>query len=379
MDESGEITDELHQFLYEKPVVKVVFSVRADRLSLLNSLTDRHPTILQNYYELNALNRTQAEQAIANPARAPQSHGFLTPAFDFTKEAIHKILDGVGNVQDGKIETSTLQIVCRYVEDELVKGRGIQTITGDLLGDIAQIFREYYEGVLARLDIKDRLKAQHLIEDELIEEGRRNTLTDGYIRNRFGFSERLLAQLEQSSLLRKERDAAGRILYEISHDTLVGPIEMVAMGRRQVEEEQKRESLEASLAEEQRRAKFLSELNAKVVARSRLAIALAVGSLLIAAVAVYFWYDSRKAERTAKDSLFSLFRMNYQQACAYESYARVFIKSEDDSLALQDILAADSLLHTVRFTLPDPERHQQDSLKTLLDSEARVCRSALKK
>jgi len=133
MDEKGEVSDSLHDYLYEKPEVKVVFSVRSDRLSLLNMLTDRHPTILQNCYELDSLSRAQAEQAIINPARAPQSQGFLTPPFDFTPDAVKKILDGIGNVQDGKIETATLQIVCRYVEDELVEGKHYTLITGELL------------------------------------------------------------------------------------------------------------------------------------------------------------------------------------------------------------------------------------------------------
>ena len=41
----------------------------------------------------------------------------MTPSFEFTADAVEKILDSIGNKQDGKIETSTLQIVCRYVED----------------------------------------------------------------------------------------------------------------------------------------------------------------------------------------------------------------------------------------------------------------------
>jgi len=347
MDEKGEVSDELHNHLLEKPEVKVVFSLRSDRLSLLNSLTDKHPTILQNYYELNALTRTQAEQAIINPAASPASLGFLTPPFEYTKKAVDKIINGIVNAQDGKIETSTLQIICRYVEDELVENKKYTLITEELLGDIANIFKKYYEGVLSKLEFKDREKVQHLIEDELIEEGRRNTLTEGYIRNRFGFDEKLLRQLEQSSLLRKERDAAGRILYEISHDTLVGAIELVASERRQLEERAKRDKLEETLQEERKKANDLLTLNRKVVNRSRLAITLAIFSLLIAASAVYFWYESKlagEAKEEEKNAKIMLFRINLRDARMYEDNARLYLKSGYYEDVIDALNAVDSLM-----------------------------------
>lgn len=363
MDEQDNISDDLHHYLYEKPEVKVVFSVRSDRLSLLNILTDRHPTILQNYYELNALSRTQAEQAILNPAKTPQSLGFVTPSFDFTQDALKKILDSIGNVQDGKIETSTLQIICRYVEDELVQEKKIKLITGDLLGDIADIFKQYYEGILAKLNANDREKVQRLIEDELIEQGRRNTLTDGYIKNRFGFDDKLLLQLEQSSLLRKERDATGRILYEISHDSLVNAIEKVAQGRREIEEQIKRKKLEETLAEERQRAEYLTELNKKAKVRTRLAIGLAIVSLFVAVVAFIFWQNSRKAtdnankqteiankqkeiaDEQARIANEALLKNNLQRAkTLLDDVRNSYLPSEDYDLALQNLNAADFLL-----------------------------------
>ncbi len=363
MDEQDNISDDLHHYLYEKPEVKVVFSVRSDRLSLLNILTDRHPTILQNCYELNALSRGEAEQAIINPAKSPQSLGFTTPPFDFTPDALKKILDSIGNVQDGKIETSTLQIVCRYVEDELVQEKNIKLITGDLLGDIADIFKHYYEGILARLNTGDREKVQRLIEDELIEQGRRNTLTDGYIKNRFGFDDKLLLQLEQSSLLRKERDATGRILYEISHDSLVNAIERVAQGRREIEEQIKRKKLEETLAGERQRAEYLTELNKKAVVRTRLAVGLAVVSLFVAVFAFYFWQNSKKAtgkankqteiankqreiaDEQARIANEALLKNNLQKAkTLLDDVRNSYLPSEDYDLALRNLTAADSLL-----------------------------------
>lgn len=377
LDEEEGISDRLNDFFYEKPEVKVVFSVRSDRLALLNSLTDRHPTILQNYYELDALNKAQAEEAIVNPARTAAVEGFTSPAFNFSKDGIEKILNSIASVQDGKIETATLQIVCRFVEDELVGGKGITFVTGNDLGDITDIFRQYYESVLAKLNKTDREKVQHLIEDELIEEGRRNTLTSGYIKSRFRFSESLLQQLEQSSLLRKERDAAGRILYEISHDTLVGAIEKVASGRREIEEGDKRRELEQTLAEERQRAAHLVELNKKVVFRSRLAIGLAIISLLVAGFAFYFWYDAKaardkavqmssKAASEEKNAKVALFKNKMQRArLLLEDSKNSYMASNDNELALKNLRAADSLLFADVELAAEDEKERKDLSVTI--------------
>jgi flagellar basal body-associated protein FliL len=396
MDEKGEVSDTLHDYLFEKPEVKVVFSVRSDRLSLLNMLTDRHPTILQNCYELDALNVAQAEQAVVNPARAPQSSVFVTPSFEFTADAVEKILDSIGNKQDGKIETSTLQIVCRYVEDELVGVKGITVISGGLLGNIADIFKQYYEGVLAKLNVNDREKVQHLIEDELIEDGRRNTLTDGYIKKRFGFDDELLRQLEQSSLLRKERDASGRLLYEISHDTLVNAIESVAENRRAIEEGDKRSKLEENLAEERKRAEYLLELNARAVVRTRLAIGLAVISLLVAVFAIFSWHETKLARDVAnklsqvdsaktveamtqeKNAKVALFENNLQKASILsEDVENSYMESHDYRIALRNLRAADSLLQ-VSVDLPERDKRQRQELSEDIDKQRRTCQDSIK-
>jgi len=389
MDEKGEVSDQLHHYLYERPEIKAVFSVRSDRLSLLNLLTDRHPTILQNHYELNALSRAQAQEAIVNPAKAPVSQGFSTPPFEFTIDAIKKILDGIAGAQDGKVETATLQIVCRYVEDELVEQKHITLINSGLLPGIADIFKQYYEGVLEKLAPEEREKAQRLIEDELIEEGRRNTLTEGYIKKRFGFDEKLLGQLEQSSLLRKERDAAGRILYEISHDTLVDAIEMVAQNRRSIEEASRRRKLEETLAEERKRAEYLSELNKKAVFRSRLAIGLAIVAFIVAAFAFYFWKVSGEQRDRAiklreealaqeRNAKVALFENNLQKARVLEEDVKnSYLLSADYDLALRNLRTADSLL-LVDIVLPAKDESDRQTLLTAINIDMKKCQESIK-
>lgn len=295
-DELNIVSDEDHEFLYDKPEIKVVFSIRSDRLSLLNTLTSEHPSILQHCYELNALSTEDTKQAIIRPASISTDSGFRTPPFSYTDKAIDKITKNVCNQQDGKTEAATLQIVCRYIEVNLVAIKHLEIIDEQNLGEITDIFQQYYQGVLNKLPDAERQKAQQLIEDELIDGDRRNPLSATYIKTKFGLSEHLLLQLEQSSLLRRERDASGRILYEVSHDSLVAAIERVADARRKVEEGLRNIELEKQVIEERNRAEELERLNKKAVFRYKLSLGLMAMSLIIATIAVFFRQQSVKAE-----------------------------------------------------------------------------------
>jgi energy-coupling factor transporter ATP-binding protein EcfA2 len=249
MDDKNEINEDLHDTLYDKPEIKVVFSIRSDRISLINHLAKRHPAILQNCYELESLNRNQVWNAINKPALIDDLSLFITPTFTYTDDAINKIIAHITNEQDDRIDLATLQIICRYIEDQLVNQDKIREINSEILGDIKKIFTRFYINILSRLNENDLKKAQQLIEEELLEGGRRNPLSLSYIQTKFNIEEKLLLFLESTSLLRKEMDAEGRILIELSHDALTDPI-LSEKANRKYREEVERKNREL---QEQRR------------------------------------------------------------------------------------------------------------------------------
>ena len=229
----------------------------------MNILTLRHPAILQYCYELDALTIEEAVTAIIEPAKI-QSDVFKTFPFEYDDSAVEKILESVINIQDGKIEAASLQIVCRYIEENLVQQKENVVVTKEDIGDITNIFQQYYESVLIKFTDEEKENVQRLIEDELIDGDKRNTLTGYYIRKRFGIAQSVLDVLEESSLLKKERDASGRHMYEIGHDTIVAAVNRVAERRREgilKRENEKRDerqrALEYSLLREQNTAKKL--------------------------------------------------------------------------------------------------------------------------
>jgi hypothetical protein len=319
LDEIDVMTEEIYAFFHSKPDVKVVFSVRSDKLSLLNQLSERLPAILQNCYELGALYADDARLAITKPAKLVHED-FKTQTFLFDDEAVDKIISCIVNGPDGKIEAATLQMICRYIEENLVADQDKRHITADLLGDITTVFQQYYQSILDKLPEAERSDVQHFIEDHLINEEHRNALADEYIETQFGISKETLSVLEQSSLLRRERDQTGRYIYEISHDSIVAAINRVAAVRRAEEEEQEKLLLAERLARERATNEQLTILHQTARHRYRLSMIFGLLFFVSAVFAIYYLFKS-KAEfnryKIAKErSIQATFEKNRQQELA---------------------------------------------------------------
>ncbi|MBB6002158.1 hypothetical protein [Arcicella rosea] len=209
--------------LYKKPNIKLVFSLRSDRLSLLNQLTDYLPNLQQNYYELNPISENAARLAITQPAQIINEK-FTTPEFVFEKEVVETIIKRVKNTHDGKIDTATLQIICRFIEEQKVWKEKKLSITGDVLGDITNIFKNFYQTSLSKLNKEEKAIASQTIEEKFIQNNQRIPFAGDHLKQEYHLSQTVLDELEKSTLLRKERDTAGRFIYEIGHDTLIEPI-----------------------------------------------------------------------------------------------------------------------------------------------------------
>src|SRR4051812_12823802 len=83
--------DELN-WLFKKPQVEIVLSIRSDRMSLLNQINDRHASILVNCYELLPLSEEDAKDAIIKPASITSSY-YTAPSFTYAEDLISNILE----------------------------------------------------------------------------------------------------------------------------------------------------------------------------------------------------------------------------------------------------------------------------------------------
>jgi len=371
--------------LFEKVNVKVVISIRSDKMSLLNRLKTFIPQILQKTYELQPLSIAQAQEAMLNPASAEGD--FISPAFAYEPQAEEKIINYLSSDKEKPIETFQLQLICQFCENTVIRTlSGADrlenlTLSGashtdrlrnkielrvEDLGDLSTIFTRHYDTLINEIaDPTERLAAQCLIEENLIIEGNRVPLPDKVITSKHQISAGLLQRLVNSRLLRSEPNNVGGFSYEISHDTLVAPI-MASYKIRFEREEKERIARE----EKEKLQKLLAERK-----RQRKIIAM-VGSVAVVAVvafifAVVLYFDAQIAkskaeaqekiatqkEQEAKEALdklksseFSRLTNDANQLCKDLKFADAVAKLNEafkwtsDSIALQQRI--DSLMKT---------------------------------
>src|SRR5450755_1025218 len=86
-----DINDNQYSLLSSPLNVKVLFSIRSDRLSMLHSMKDALPVILQTRFEIRGLRSDQARDAIIQPA-SKEDKKFSTLPFEYDEQAIDVIL-----------------------------------------------------------------------------------------------------------------------------------------------------------------------------------------------------------------------------------------------------------------------------------------------
>ena len=219
--------------------VKIVLSVREDYLADLEELARDIPGILQRRFRIGPLAAENAREAIVQPA-ALQDPTFDTPPFEYTDGAVERILTFLARrrqrdetVTGNEVEPAQLQLVCQYVEQQVrtrltrTDGARVQVGETDLGGEnqLQRILEEFYDRTLASIDVGKRRRVRRLCEQRLISRaGRRLTEAEEEIEKRHGVSADTLRQLVDARLLRPEPHLGG-VFYELSHDTLVEPIQ----------------------------------------------------------------------------------------------------------------------------------------------------------
>lgn len=246
---SPTLSREQRQFLSQIIEVKVLFAIRADRMSFLDSMKEKLPAILQVRYELKGLSEIQAWQAIEQPAKSEGS--YLSTAFTYSPESLQIITQRLSESKNSQrlgIEAFQLQILCEYLETKIIQGDIPNNYIepAHFADHIDLIYEGYYQRLLNKLPKQSAHAAQRLIEESLIfsdektGESRRLSMDADVLVQRYhteGITHNMLRELENTFLLRREVNSVGGISYEISHDSMILPI---------INSKIKRESIEIS-------------------------------------------------------------------------------------------------------------------------------------
>lgn len=287
---------------WRKPLdIKIIIGIRSDKLSLLDDLSDVILDIFNNRYQLLPLNDKKATQAILSPAKSV-AYEFSSEQFSYSPNALKEIIQNLSN-KKGEIESFQLQIICGHLE-EIINKKKLTEITSEYIGGkegIKQILNDYYENQIASLEKQEQALARRLIEEKLIVNGVRVSLGVLSITAQHNISPQLLSKIEQTRIIKPEETPLGKA-YEVSHDTLVGPI-LKSLKKRQLEEERsaaEKERVRLSNEAIAQRKKAIEELKRrrKITLIASLAILMAILAFIAAVVA---WNAQSDLKNTLKD------------------------------------------------------------------------------
>lgn len=343
--------------------VRTLFSIRSDYMHLMNRLKDYLPQVLRNCYELDALSREQAREAIEAPAQGERAD--YSPAFSYSPDALDLLLNYLSNEGKEKIESFQLQLICQHIEREwvidggdlLIEANDFGATTGERNAQLREINRNYYNACIAKLPAEQQEVARQIVENELVttEDKRRITADGGMLVSRYrnvGASEALLEALKNTYLLRAETTPRGTA-YELSHDALIAPI-LKARGEREAQEARQRELEAKRMAERKMR---------RAVALGILATAVALGAFVLAlwALGQSKEADLQRSHADAKAAEAQRNLEGFRKARAAEVLAKIgqlekrgdeLIETDNPEPALflyqqADSLAQDSLIRRV--------------------------------
>lgn len=220
------------------PNVKIIISIREDYFGRLEEMSRIIPDILHHPFRLLPLNRKQARDAITKPAEF-RDESIMDAPFNFKPDAVEMMLDYLCKRKEfnkikmtEEVESAQLQLLCRHYEEkarerEKIEGRHIIIETEDLGGEAGMqlVLRQFYDKQIEQLTSADEKEsARKLCQDGLISvTDLRLSLEEGEILRKFDISKELLQKLVDCRLLRVE-PRVGSFYYELTHDTLVGPI-----------------------------------------------------------------------------------------------------------------------------------------------------------
>jgi hypothetical protein len=339
-------SQEFMQWWEKQPDLRIVISIRSDFLHLLDDISPRIPGILRNRYQLQPLNRPQAQEAIVEPARAVGE--FLSPSFTYTPEAINVILDYLAGREttaevqaadasallkkQDEIESFNLQILCQHVEETVMErypfgpinpelGASAIVVDPDFYGNKAGLEREIKDFYIKQLqnlpetykkrtnqDVENPARmvdiAQRLIEEDLVTQaGRRCSVVDDSLTDRWQVTQEFLDTLVETRLLRKEL-RLDDFYYEITHDTMLPAIIDSRDKRREREREDlERERLTSELRAEALRSKKMEE--ELLLMRKQRKLARTVGLLsfgmLLLSIGFGIWFTRSWAYSTLDD------------------------------------------------------------------------------
>ncbi len=337
---------QLRQALQDEPSLSVLLVMREDNLAELETYAPLLPGKLRTRFRMESLRRDDAIDAVAKPVET--SRPFASGVAEQLVDDLRQVeVDGTAESYRGEfIEPLQLQVVCYELWEKLRERPG-KTITADDLaacGDIGQALESFYERAVSKASERSGVPPERIRQwcgHSLITPRRLRSQVDRAAETTAGLKNKAVAELVETRLVRKQ-EIRGGTWYELVHDRFIEPVLRVNERRLLAEStplrrdaeawhqagrdvsylyrgQQLAEALTAAPAEPDGLAKlerdFLADSQSeearrlfqlKQAARLRkLAIALGVMFVAVAALAIYAYWASRRSisRETAAEAL----------------------------------------------------------------------------
>ncbi|MEL7250451.1 MAG: hypothetical protein AAFO03_18640 [Bacteroidota bacterium] len=295
LDRTSDLTDEEEDQLEEPLRARILIAIRSDRLHLLGRFKSYIPNVLRHNFELQALSRDAARDAIVQPAAL--AGDFHSAPYTYDDAVLDKLLSYLEDENTGQVEGILIQMLCEHYEKTVVVPQKLERITVNDISEPGNVVRDYYQEKIGGLAVAEQAPARKLIEEGLVsegEQGMRLSLHENTIESQYNVDRDLLGHLVDQRLLRSEPFLRGGYTFELSHDRLL-PAVVQARAERLEAEARARQAAEA----ERLRAEAEAERKEKEEARRqlrtvRVLLGLAVGALILAG---YFGIRSSQQAR----------------------------------------------------------------------------------
>lgn len=306
------LSEDVENVLYGDLNTHILFAIRSDRLAELESLKKYLPDVMRHSYELKALTRIDAEEAIVKPASTPGT--FATPAFEYSDQVLTELLDFLEDDEECRVEGILLQMLCEHYERHYVEEQGILYL--EEIGDPQAVVDNYYREKVRLLPENEIGRARKLIEDGLVSKGRgmRISLHEAFILQEYHVGADLLTKLEDKRLVRREPFSRGGYTYELSHDSLLPAVVKMREERleseAQEQERRKREMERKQAIELREKLEKEAEIKERLSVRNR-RIGLLLGlSMVLLVVSAFFYFDLRNQKQEVKNKAVEIEQKN---------------------------------------------------------------------
>jgi hypothetical protein len=116
----SEAEEKLLQSLEEPLDVKMLISMRSDKLHYLDRLRPYLPEMMLNSFELRSFQPEQAKEALIRPALL-EGEDFISPPFNMDDEVVAHVMNFLQDRLTHRVDPSQLQIICQHLEQKMIQ------------------------------------------------------------------------------------------------------------------------------------------------------------------------------------------------------------------------------------------------------------------